>query len=203
MPFETKWISYPDIASTMSKLGVPPATGQKLEYTLPAISSASLPVPLHDSFPIAEYLDEHYPDTPKLFPSAGAKAIVAAIQTYVEVALMNPSFPFGGPATWRILDEKSQTYFRETREQWLGMKLEDFEKTGDEKSLLSAMVGYDKILAGEKGPFVMGEIASYGDILIVAYLGWFKVVNPKLFEKMINVGEGRLKTLWNAAQGWF
>jgi glutathione S-transferase len=70
--------------------------------TIPAIYDPSTGRVVADSVKIAEYLDEQYPDTPKLFP-AGTRALQAAYLSAYRVAL--PAiWQFAFPATVKILN---------------------------------------------------------------------------------------------------
>ncbi|KAF8518717.1 hypothetical protein JB92DRAFT_2901346 [Gautieria morchelliformis] len=77
IPYKTVWLSYPDIESTLTKLGcaaiaTKPEDPTKSHYTLPAIvdTGSSPPAVIIGSLAVAEYLDTKYPARP-VFPKQG------------------------------------------------------------------------------------------------------------------------------------
>ena len=69
IPYRTQWIEYPDIADHVKSLGVPPTEpGTLTPYTLPAIYDPKTKRVVAESFNIAAYLDDEYPDTPAIMP---------------------------------------------------------------------------------------------------------------------------------------
>lgn len=81
IPYRTEWVEYPQIESLAQRLGVKPtslkADRVMPEYTLPIIHDESTGVSIANSLPIALYLEETYPGSPRLFPE-GSKALRAA-----------------------------------------------------------------------------------------------------------------------------
>ena len=75
LPFKVEWVEFPDIEALSKKYGFEPTRkrpdGSPL-YTLPAIidvdeETGRVKAAMSNSFTIARYLDEAYPNTPKLF----------------------------------------------------------------------------------------------------------------------------------------
>ncbi|PSR72266.1 hypothetical protein PHLCEN_2v11858 [Hermanssonia centrifuga] len=78
LPYRTEWVEYPDIEVLCIRIGAPPTSTKhgRPRYTLPVIYDPSTNSVISDSVDIAKYLDETYPDTPKLLP-AGTEAFQA------------------------------------------------------------------------------------------------------------------------------
>ncbi|KAF8996518.1 hypothetical protein BDQ17DRAFT_1310307 [Cyathus striatus] len=85
LPYKTEFVEYPDIEAVSKKLGLQP-TGTKLDgsplYTLPAIYDSTTGKALADSFPIAQYLDATYPDTPKVVVEGSEILTVGFVDTF-------------------------------------------------------------------------------------------------------------------------
>ncbi|KAF7296832.1 hypothetical protein MIND_00914300 [Mycena indigotica] len=92
-------------------------------YTLPMIHDKATGAVVTDSFKIACYLDQTYPSQPRLVPSSNF-ALVRAVEDALQ-PLLAPVYPFGVPATERILNPASAVYWRGTREAIFGMSLEE------------------------------------------------------------------------------
>ncbi len=78
-----------------------------------------------DSFEIAQYLDEAYPEN-KVFGSEAELAQAHSLQASINSIVLFGIFTCVAVDVWKQLDEASQAYFRETREKAVGQSLEDF-----------------------------------------------------------------------------
>ncbi|KAF8133947.1 hypothetical protein EV363DRAFT_1430473, partial [Boletus edulis] len=122
LQFTTVWVEFPDIAGLLQSKGItqPP-------YTLPAIEDPNTGTFVVDALAIATYLDETYPETPKVL-SPAARAL---LETVGDVF----SFGSGGGAQANAsmrarlvflilaaerLNPVSKAYYHRTREARLG-----------------------------------------------------------------------------------
>ncbi|KAI0722272.1 hypothetical protein C8T65DRAFT_136137 [Cerioporus squamosus] len=188
LPYRTVWVEYPDIAALYKKLGVEPTesgpTGAPY-CSLPLIYDPNTNTHVHDSASIARYLDSTYPDTPPLIPKE-TDALHAAFQRAFG-AVFSPGN--GGlsflmmPESHARLNPASQGYFRRTREEWFGMKLEELAPKGSEKrrkhweavkDAFHEVAGWLQADGREKLFFLGGETICYADIVIVAFLVWIR-----------------------------
>ncbi|KAG2012919.1 hypothetical protein CC2G_009870 [Coprinopsis cinerea AmutBmut pab1-1] len=88
LPYKTEWTPYHDIASVYHKHNLQPVCSRtdpstgKAEpyYTIPVIFDDSTGRAIADSLEIAKYLDETYPDTPKVVPETGEDGVDAKQQ---------------------------------------------------------------------------------------------------------------------------
>ena len=188
LPFKTEWIEYPDIGPTLKRLGAPP-TGKKPDgsdsYTLPAIYDSSTNKYISDSIEIAKYLDETYPDTPKLIPQ-GTQAAIELFQTLFLQSVGNNLLSLVIAQTNAVLNERSEEYFRRTREASYKVKLEEIAPTGPKREQLwnSAKEGLGTIAGalnknGNGKLYYFGDTLSYADVITVSFLYWVKVVLQK------------------------
>ncbi|KAF8157811.1 hypothetical protein B0H34DRAFT_706156 [Crassisporium funariophilum] len=187
IPYKTEWVEYPDIEAHCIKLGIA-GTGTKADgsamYTLPAIHDPSTGKYISDSVVIAEYLEKQYPNTPSLFPHGTEGLQNAFAEAYANQ--LEPLWQFILPATCLKLNPPSEAYFRRTREQSFGKKLEDLVPKGQAWAEEWAKVqdGLGKVDAWlskdsggqRKGPFVLGDTISWGDLVIASYTIWLKIV---------------------------
>lgn len=89
---------------------------------VPVLSDADVPV--SDSWKIAEYLEEHYPE-PKLFPGLGMKEACRFFNMYLDNTLHPSLMPVIVSDIFEKIEPVDKPYFRESREARLGMKLEE------------------------------------------------------------------------------
>lgn len=188
IPYKTVWVEYPDIEALCKKIGAT-AVEKKPDgsplYTLPVIYDPNTTSVVVDSTAIARYLDKTYPDTPTLIPPE-ADALIAAFQD--AFWSLWPGTGLASiiiPPVWGILREKSQPYFRQTREQRLGGKLEELAPPGSEKraeywgkiqETLHKVTTQWLEADGKDRLFFMGEKVgiTYADIFVAGFLLWFK-----------------------------
>ncbi|KAJ5970924.1 uncharacterized protein N7479_000842 [Penicillium vulpinum] len=216
IPYTQSWVSYPDIAPLLKAHGIPPGkSSSTIPYTLPAIShkgsiTSNPEGVLMDSEPIAMYLDKLYP-SPPLFPSGDASySLMVAVQKLLSLlspstrALIIPNVPYK-------LDERGREYFIRTRSAAFGKPLSEVRPT-DEAELLAlwqlvekeseTLIKMLKGRDGKKGPFFEGEKAGYADMILAGVLAWFQRFDPDTFEKILALGNGEFKSLYEACLPW-
>ncbi|THU79175.1 hypothetical protein K435DRAFT_875798 [Dendrothele bispora CBS 962.96] len=100
-------------------------------YTLPAIYDPTTKTGLTESFAIAKYLDEKYPDKPMLVPKG--TEVLRKAHINVPRARMEPIWQFTLPKTDWNLNEESEAYFRRTREEIEGQMMEGMYLKGEKR----------------------------------------------------------------------
>ncbi|KIJ39495.1 hypothetical protein M422DRAFT_210415 [Sphaerobolus stellatus SS14] len=219
IPYKTVWIPYPDIEKTLVNLGGEgKATSKRADdptkplYTLPAIldETGTEAVLIVDSVNIAEYLDQKYPERP-VMPNVG-KALEFAVEalftsTVWPLAVM-PLLPFAD----QIQDERSQPYFRESRERVFKKKIEEFSPEGPirDSQWKALQEGLDKFAAvlDKNGPniyFVRGGInPTFADFLLAARIRWIKTIAPEEWRKrgVEQWSNGRWGKLLKSLEPW-
>lgn len=189
LPYKTVWISLPDIAPTLTALGLEPLTGKGHPYTLPVISDPSPegsglpPTIIRDSVEIARYLDIKYPDIERpLFP-AGSHALQALFIHCVQSLI--PSFrDLFIPLAPAILNEEALPYYHRTRAAILGKPVDEaqlkgvaleeaWKKLEQEFGVLdSCLRANDPNLGGVGGDLVLGNQVSFADFVLVGFFAW-------------------------------
>ncbi|KAI5834263.1 hypothetical protein K523DRAFT_348223 [Schizophyllum commune Tattone D] len=200
LPFRTDWVEYPDIEAKCKDIGAEP-TGTRDDkplYTFPVIQDPHTGKVVSDGPKIARYLDEAYPDTPKLFPPGTEDKQNAVFAELIQKG--GPALrPLVIPPVVNILNDVSKPYFRTTREKMFGGKLEDLVPQGDDRKatleqLRQAFEAFAKRL-DEGGPFILGDKPSFADFIVAGFLQWFRVTlgeDSDLWEAVSTWGDGRL-----------
>ncbi|KAF9254146.1 hypothetical protein L218DRAFT_846008, partial [Marasmius fiardii PR-910] len=92
LPYKVEIVHYSNIEAKAQLLGAEPtttnATTGKPVYTLPILHDSSSSKAISDSFRIAEYLDEAYPHTPRVFPE-GTKTVQTSFIRGVEAIYLD------------------------------------------------------------------------------------------------------------------
>ena len=130
-----------------------------------------------DSFQIACYLDETYPDRPSLFGGAVGRAEARFINQWVATV----HGPLLGLVVEDIrdhVDPKDRTYFTESRTKRLGAPLEDIQ-AGREARLpefRASLAPFRALLAEQ--PYMCGETPAFGDYILFGAFQWARVISP-------------------------
>ncbi|KAL4809824.1 hypothetical protein BDV18DRAFT_129715 [Aspergillus unguis] len=210
IPYTQSWMSYPDVKPLIQGLGLPP-NEKGLPYTLPTIIHSSVKSnpngALMDSAAIVKHLDQVFP-SPSIFPSGEAShALVAEVEGVLDKLKPN-FFPLIVANVAEHLDPRGQAYFNETRAEWFGKPVPEIRPT--DAATLESMWKATKteclvlidMLNREKGPFFEGEKASYADLMVVSYLAFIERFERELFNKILPLGKGEVKTLYEACLPW-
>ena len=93
--------------------------------TVPALRDGARLVA--DSWQIARYLEEAYPERPSLFGGPGGEAVTRFVQSWSGAVLHSGLITLIVADIWQRLLPEDQEYFRRTREQRFGRTLEEVQ----------------------------------------------------------------------------
>jgi glutathione S-transferase len=125
-----------------------------------------------DSWAIAEYLEDHYPDRPSLFGGTTGRAHARFINAWVDGVML------GGIARLIVRDlldvvaPQDRAYFRESREARFGMTLEAVQQGRETRAadFRASLVPVRTVLG--KQAWLGGEAPSYADYIVFGSLQW-------------------------------
>ncbi|KAF9416129.1 hypothetical protein BGZ76_004707 [Entomortierella beljakovae] len=190
--YSTTWVPLPDVAQVRRGLGMDACRkfGDGTDfYTLPILVDPNTDSKIGDSFDIAVYLQTKYPNSER---KEGEYDEYSLFNTHVDaaftsyVALMAYNLPFD-PANAEV--SKAEFVRRAGVKSW-----DDFEVKGEKRDELKEsfrlMLGdLGKLfLRDTSGPFLLGEQASYADLIVG---GWLRMMRGSLPESE-----------WEEARGW-
>ncbi|HLQ26468.1 MAG TPA: glutathione S-transferase family protein [Acidiferrobacterales bacterium] len=130
-----------------------------------------------DSWRIANYLEDQYPDRAPLFGCEAARHHALFIKLWVERVLNPLALRMVALDIFKHLHEKDRAYFRETREKRFGMSLEAYVSNREQ-----ARDGFREALAplraflGEQ-PFLGGLKPLFADYLVFGTFQWMRCVS--------------------------
>lgn len=137
---------------------------------------------VNDSFQIALYLDEAYPERPSLFDGEGGKALARFVESWSQTQLHPAILKIGVLDMHDMLDEKDKTYFRESRTRRLGKPLEEVVANRDAEiaAFPEKLEPIRRML--EFQPFIGGDGPLFADYIVFSALQWARIVsNVDLF----------------------
>ena len=107
-----------------------------------------------NSWDIATYLEDTYPDRPSLFAGASGRAVSAFVSDWAENTF-NPALgPMLGIDVWRASHEKDKAYYRKSREARVGHTLEQGAENRETKILAGSKSGAGAAARDALGPGV-------------------------------------------------
>jgi len=139
---------------------------------------------INDSWAIANYLEDTYPDRPSLFGGGAGRALTRFVQGWADTAFHPAIAPFVMLDIWKHTHEKDKAYFRKSREERFGKTLEEFQ-SGREQRLTGFRQSLQPLRSLlEAQPFVGGPQPLYADYIVFGGFQWargisdFKLLDP-------------------------
>ena len=151
--------------------------------------SERVPVLLHgdsavvDSWVIANYLEDKFPDRPSLFGGEGGRAMARMLNWWGDIAVVGGIFPLVVADIPEHLGPVDADYFRKSREARLGKPLEQARQARD-----AAVAGFRKSLEPMRQTlktqrYLGGDAPNYADYIVFGGFQWARVISPfKLLE---------------------
>jgi glutathione S-transferase len=130
-----------------------------------------------DSWTIANYLEDTFPQRPSLFGGAIGRSLTRHYSSLAD-GLVGSIFPFIALDILHHVAEKDRTYFRNSREQRVGMALEAFVADRDNKlpAFRASLVPMRTTLKAQ--PFFGGERPLYADYAVFGAFQWARCISP-------------------------
>jgi glutathione S-transferase len=130
-----------------------------------------------DSWTIANYLEDAYPDSPSLFDGAAARRLTRHYSSLAD-ALVSTIFPFIALDILERIADKDREYFRTSREQRVGKTLEAFVANRD-----AGLAGFRAGLAPlrttlKTQSFFGGDEPLYADYALFGQFQWARCISP-------------------------
>jgi len=126
-----------------------------------------------DSWAIAKYLDEAYPETPPLFPSPEVEALSRFIESWQFSNVLRQVFPAYVTDIFAHVRDEDRDYFRESREKQLRTSpLEKLSEGREEKlpGIRAALYPLRMTLTNQH--WLSGDTPGYADYLVLGTFLW-------------------------------
>jgi glutathione S-transferase len=131
-----------------------------------------------DSWVIANYLEDSYPDRPSLFGGDGGRAMGRMLNWWGDTVVIGGMFPLIVADIVEHLRPVDQVYFRESREARFGKPLEEVVANRD-KNVESFRKGLDPMrLTLKTQAFLGGAAPNYADYIVFGGFQWARAVSP-------------------------
>jgi glutathione S-transferase len=131
-----------------------------------------------DSWTIANYLEDTYPDRPSLFEGAGGRAASRMVAQWTESVVHTGLARFVMLDIYHHLDPADRDYFRRSREQRVGATLEAFCADRDRhlESFRKSLEPLRRTLGLQK--YLGGDHPLFADYLVFGAFQWARAISP-------------------------
>ncbi|WP_237216182.1 glutathione S-transferase family protein [Falsiroseomonas oryziterrae] len=149
-----------------------------------AHGAQKVPVLLHgeravaESFGIAEYLEDTFPDRPSLFGGAGGRALARFVNGWAEATLMAGLARLIIADIPKVLTPEDAAYFRATREPRFGMALERVQEDRETKVEAFRQAIHPLRMTLRSQPFLGGDAPLQADAIAFGPFQWARVTSP-------------------------
>jgi len=134
---------------------------------------------IHDSWTIACYLEDHFPNAPPLFGGAIGRGVTRLVNIWSDTVLGAAMRQQIYADFIRCIDPGDRDYFRRSREAQLGVTLERYSADRDTAlpAFLTVCAPLQRTLAEQ--PFLAGEAPAYVDYIIFSVFQWARIGSPR------------------------
>jgi glutathione S-transferase len=131
-----------------------------------------------DSWVIANYLEDNYPERPSLFGGSAGRAVIRFVQGWADTALHPGLARFVVLDVWRHVHQKDKAYFRKSREERFGTTLEAVHSDREERlpTFRQSLQPLRNLL--EAQPFLGGDKPLYADYIVFGGFQWARCISP-------------------------
>lgn len=131
-----------------------------------------------DSWAIANYLEDAYPDAPSLFGGEGGRAMARMLNVWGDTVVVGGMFPLIIADIHDHLRPEDQAYFRQSREARFGKTLEQIAADRDQR-----VEGFRKSLDPlrltlKTQAYVGGAAPNYADYIMFGGFQWARAISP-------------------------
>lgn len=131
-----------------------------------------------DSWAIANYLEDTYPDRPSLFGGEGGRAMGRMLNWWGDTVVLGGIFPMIAADIHALLLPADQAYFRKTREARLGKTLEQAAANRDEAVEAFRQSLTPMRLTLKTQPWLGGASPNYADYIAFGPFQWARATSP-------------------------
>lgn len=143
--------------------------------TVPAIRIGDTFV--EDSWDIAEFLDDRYPDRPALLGCPLGKGTARFVECFTDKVIHPTMLRLVSQDVFGVMSARDQGYFRRTREEMLGTTLEAAQAARDQLVQVFRKSIHPIRLTLQKQPWLGGDQPGHADYVVLAAFQWGRLAS--------------------------
>jgi glutathione S-transferase len=131
-----------------------------------------------DSWAIAAYLEDTYPDRPSLFGPDPGRALARFVNAFADAVVVPGIARLVVADIEAVIDERDRAYFRASREKRFGMTLEAAQADRETRveAFRQALHPLRMVLRAQ--PFLAGSAPLQADAIVMGCFQWARCVSP-------------------------
>lgn len=173
MALRHKQLAFETVPVRMSDKAVIAFSGGK---TVPVVKDGETVA--RDSWQIAEYLEERYPQAPTLFGGDVGRGVTHAFNVWVDRAAVLPMLALIVADIHERVEPADEHYFRESMQKILKMTLEEARRgRAEAMSRLTRTLEPMQALL-KRQPWIAGAQPAYADYILFSIFQWARVMSP-------------------------
>lgn len=156
---------------------------------------------VRDSWRIAEYLEDRYPQAPSLFGGPIGRGLASAYCAWVDRAVVPAMLPVIVADTHQRVDAGDEAYFRQMMEGFLKCTLEEAGGRREKALQRLGVVLEPAQAALKRQPYICGGSPAYADYALFSVLQWARIMSPQEVlapESPLGVWRERMLGLYDA-----
>ena len=181
LALEHKGLAYDTVPAAFTAIGKAAGGGHK---TVPILEDQSRPgvSAMTDSWAIANYLEEAYPDRPSLF-GGGTQGPgwchALELHHWMPVVVHFPALKVLVLDVYDRIQPQDRAHFLETREKRFGMTIEAFCDGDLDEKVAAVRKALEPLRAvAKERPFLSGATPLYADYVVAGFFFWWRSVSP-------------------------
>lgn len=132
---------------------------------------------INDSWAIAKYLDETYPNQPSLFGGQAGLSLSRFYEHWAAAVLNRGMFNLIVLDIYNHLTPEDKPYFRESRQRQIGRTLEEFQAGREDRLKAFRDSLFPLRFTVRDQPFLGGDQPLYADYLLFGSFQWARTVS--------------------------
>jgi len=130
-----------------------------------------------DSWAIATYLEEAYPERPSLFGAPDAIGVTRFVNAWADTVLQVAMVGLVVSDIAKIIHDKDKAYFRESREKRFGKPLEQVTAGREDRveAFRAQLLPLRHTLSAQ--PYLAGDAPAYADYIVFGSFQWARCVS--------------------------
>ncbi len=134
-----------------------------------------------DSWRIAAYLEDRYPERPSLFGGGAGRDLARLFNHWCDSQQLRTLFMLCCAPTFDLTPARDQPYYRQSRLEWTGMTIEQLREAGSLRQVRAALEPMRLMLA--ERPFLSGDGPAYADYCAFGGLMWARMTVGGVLER--------------------
>jgi glutathione S-transferase len=131
-----------------------------------------------DSWAIAEYLEDAYPDRPSLFGGEAGRALARFLNSWADAVVNAGLVRMVASDIVQLLAPEDASYFRASREARFGRRLEEVTADRDRAVEVFRRELHPLRMTLRSQPFLGGAAPLYADCIVFGGFQWARCVSP-------------------------